>query len=220
MPSEFTATPRLAAFISPDPQPALLEVGGTAGTLLDAGRRCIVRLGAGHVRMVEVANLAGVSRATLYKHYPDLDALVGAVVDVGFALFVADLDEAMAAEKDLEAQLVAAALMAETWIRGNREASLFAQPEVLLASVRPAGSIVGQMAGVIERYLTIAEARGELRPGTEIPMAAEWVAAVLSALVGQQLTTVDLADPDALASFIRRHLPYGLMKPRRPRKTD
>jgi AcrR family transcriptional regulator len=49
-------------------------------TLLDAALACVLDVGLRRTTLADVARRAGVSRMTVYRHYPDLDTLVGALL--------------------------------------------------------------------------------------------------------------------------------------------
>lgn len=48
--------------------------------VLDAALRCVLAVGVRRTTLTDVARQAGVSRMTLYRRWPDLDALVGDVM--------------------------------------------------------------------------------------------------------------------------------------------
>lgn len=50
---------------------------GTAGAILDAAKSCILAVGMRRTTLTEVARRAGVSRPTLYRHWPDMRSLTG-----------------------------------------------------------------------------------------------------------------------------------------------
>lgn len=64
--------------------------GGTRNALLDAAARCFARYGPRKTTMEEVARAARLSRATLYKHFPNKDALYRALLDRVTEEFVAE----------------------------------------------------------------------------------------------------------------------------------
>ncbi len=51
------------------------EFAGTAGAILDAARSCVLAVGVRRTTLTEVARRAGVSRPTLYRHWPDMRSL-------------------------------------------------------------------------------------------------------------------------------------------------
>lgn len=65
--------------------------GNLKETLLDAAEALIAERGPMGVTLSELARMAGVSPAAIYRHYADLNALVGAVARRGFGVFTARL---------------------------------------------------------------------------------------------------------------------------------
>lgn len=61
--------------------------GNLKQTLLDAAETLIAERGPAGVNLSEMARMAGVSSAAIYRHYADLSALIGAVARRGFEDF-------------------------------------------------------------------------------------------------------------------------------------
>jgi TetR/AcrR family transcriptional regulator len=61
-------------------------------TILDAAQRIFEQYGARRANVEDVARAAGVSRSTLYRAYPNKDALLDAVLVRQFDAFLAELD--------------------------------------------------------------------------------------------------------------------------------
>jgi AcrR family transcriptional regulator len=64
----------------PRPRAPRRDAARTRRTILEAAERLLTERG-GAVPMYEVARAAGVGQATLYRHFPDRSALVGAVLE-------------------------------------------------------------------------------------------------------------------------------------------
>jgi AcrR family transcriptional regulator len=104
--------------------------------LLDAARACVLAVGVRRTTVTDVARRAGVSRMTLYRRFPDLEALLAALMTREFGRLVAEArngaDGATARER-----------VVATVVRGARslaEDPLFARlvdvdPELLLPYV-------------------------------------------------------------------------------------
>jgi AcrR family transcriptional regulator len=58
--------------------------------LLDAARECVLAVGVRRTTVTDVARRAGVSRMTLYRRFPDLEALLSALMTREFGRLVAD----------------------------------------------------------------------------------------------------------------------------------
>ncbi|MFJ4667461.1 TetR/AcrR family transcriptional regulator [Kitasatospora purpeofusca] len=53
---------------------------GTDDAILDAAAELIVQLGVGRAQLAEIARRAGVSRPTVYRRWPDVRAVIGALL--------------------------------------------------------------------------------------------------------------------------------------------
>jgi AcrR family transcriptional regulator len=60
-----------------------------ADLVLDAARACVLAVGVRRTTFSDVARRAGVSRMTLYRRYPDLEALLSALMTYEFGAVVA-----------------------------------------------------------------------------------------------------------------------------------
>jgi AcrR family transcriptional regulator len=56
--------------------------------VLDAARSCLVRAGGGKITLAEVARVAGVSRPTVYRRWPDVQSVTGELVTREMAALV------------------------------------------------------------------------------------------------------------------------------------
>jgi AcrR family transcriptional regulator len=61
--------------------------------LLDAARECVLAVGVRRTTVTDVARRAGVSRMTLYRRFPDLEGVLGALMTREFGRLVADAAE-------------------------------------------------------------------------------------------------------------------------------
>lgn len=118
-------------------------------------------------RMEQVAARAGVAVGTLYNHFRDRDALLGAVHRERREALLAALDAAIAATegRPLEERLRAflGVVLAHARAHGRFLAALVEAGEGP-ASVHPARSLLGDLVARVDAVLASAAARGELRP--------------------------------------------------------
>jgi AcrR family transcriptional regulator len=61
--------------------------------LLDAARECVLAVGVRRTTVTDVARRAGVSRMTLYRRFPDLEAVLAALMTREFGRLVAEAAE-------------------------------------------------------------------------------------------------------------------------------
>ncbi len=92
----------------PSPSGAAPGVGGRERIMREA-RELFTRDGFAAVSMQQIADAAGVNKATLYHHFKDKEALFLAVVVRERALVAAAVDSALAADGPLRSRLLAVA---------------------------------------------------------------------------------------------------------------
>lgn len=98
-----------AVVVAPNP--------GGRDRILREARALFTRHGFAAVSMQQIADAAGVNKATLYHHYRDKEALFLAVVERERALAAAAIDAALAAEAPLRARMLA---VAERMVAGDQ----------------------------------------------------------------------------------------------------
>lgn len=179
--------------------------------LLDATEKLLAEKGIRATTMQQVAESAGVSRAWLYRHYPDKPSMVGATIVRLTESFWRDARAALDDLDDLAGQLTAG-------VRIGRGA--YDDPGTLLMRLRTeeptefaecAGvgvvKLVPDLAGFWYPYVEAAARRGEIHAGHDLHEAAEWVARVLISLGTSPGETIDIDD----ATQVRRHLDRFVM---------
>jgi AcrR family transcriptional regulator len=165
------------------------------------------------VRIDEVARRAGCSRATVYRHVADKDALVREVL-IGRATAIA---ERLEAEIDQDADPAdwivegllrhAEAVRAEPWYRALER-------EGATAAVARVGggpeALVGLAAPLVGRFLDRIAARDALRTDITLEDATEW-------LIGVHLALLNPVFPDRTrerrAAMLRTFVAYALLAP-------
>jgi AcrR family transcriptional regulator len=179
---------------------------------LEAAERCLHRYGIRRTTMVRIADEAGVSRAWLYRHYPDKASLLGAALLRQDERFWADAHARIARRRSLAAQVAEAV----SYSRAQQPAALVLQlrqsePEacaaILGAGLRQA---MPGMAVFWRPYLEQARGRGELRADLDIARAAEWVMRVVLSLVTVPGDAVAVDDPASVRRFVEDFLVHGL----------
>ena len=185
----------------------------TRARILDAAIACFTQFGNDKTTLNDVARVAGLSRQTIYRYFPDRAALLEEVDAHEANQLVADVERMAADSQTLEVFLTRlienrVSLHNRYRVRQHLEhqdVGLF--NSMLLSRERQLNRVRVLVSPQLER----ARQRGELRPGVDVAEAAEWIAinvASLSTLV--QATSFDLDDPAAVGRFFARHLCYGL----------
>ncbi|MFC9472616.1 TetR/AcrR family transcriptional regulator [Nocardia sp. NPDC055002] len=182
--------------------------------LIDAAQKMLARKGIRSTTMIEIAEEAGVSRAWLYRHFPDKTALLGAaIVRLNDALWTgsrAELDVLGTFGEQLAAGVrigrgaydAPGALI----MRLRRD-----EPdEFALCTGAGVSGLVPDLADFWLPYVEAALARGEIHPGHDRTEVAEWVARVLISLGTVPGETVDVDDNAAVLRYLRRYLLPGL----------
>lgn len=160
--------------------------------------------------MNDVAEVAGVSRGTVYNHFSDRDALLRAVEDVMFEFSAKDLDNAMASRKGLDEQVAAAALCCRRWLDAELAAGFLSEADAARAIMARSDAVMSVMMKVTVKYLVQAHALGEVREDLNINQAAEWVSRVVVSLAIFESQSFRMDRPNELREFIAGHLTRGL----------
>ncbi|MBD0861062.1 TetR/AcrR family transcriptional regulator [Gordonia sp. zg691] len=174
--------------------------------LLDASEKLLAEKGIRATTMQQVAETAGVSRAWLYRHFPDKPSIIGATIVRLSESFWRDARAELDAIDDFAGQLTAG-------VRIGRGA--YDDPGTLLLRLRTeeptefaecAGvgvvKLIPDLADFWFPYVEAAAARGEIHPGHDLPEVAEWVARVLISLGTSPGETIDIDD----AAQVRHHM--------------
>ncbi|MBD1318908.1 TetR/AcrR family transcriptional regulator [Gordonia hankookensis] len=193
-----------------NPQPT----GPVTARLLDACERLLAEKGIRSTTMQEVAETAGVSRAWLYRHFPDKSTLIGAAIVRLNESFWVDAVGELEAIDGLDRQVSAG-------VRIGRGA--YDDPGTLLMRLRTtepdefaacAGAgvagLVPDLAAFWRPFIDAAAERGEIHPDHDFGEVSEWVARVLISLGTVPGDAVDPDDSDAVLRHVRRYLMPGL----------
>jgi AcrR family transcriptional regulator len=182
--------------------------------LIDAAEVCMRAKGIRATTVSEVAEVAGVSRGWLYRHFPDKVSLLGAAIVRLNDAYWSDAHAMLEQVSGLDRQIVEG-------IRHGRTA--YDDPGALLMKLRVdepeefaacAGAgvlgLVPDLAEFWSRYLLAAQEAGDVHAGVDIAEASEWVARVLLSLATVPGDTFDADDQDALLTYVRRYVMPGL----------
>lgn len=182
--------------------------------LTDAAEVCLRAKGIRATTVSEVAEVAGVSRGWLYRHFPDKVTLLGAAIVRLNDAYWSDAHAMLEQIDGLDRQIAAG-------IRHGRAA--YADPGALLMKLRLeepeefsacAGAgvqgLVPDLADFWNCYLVAARDAGDIHADSDIAEASEWVARVLISLATVPGETLDAADSDAVLTHVRRYVMPGL----------
>ncbi len=186
--------------------------------LIDAAEECLRTKGIRATTVSEVAELAGVSRGWLYRHFPDKAALLGAAIVRLNDAYWGEAHAVLTEIDTLAAQIAAG-------IRLGRSA--YDSPGALVMKLRRdepeefaacAGAgvqgLIPDLSAFWKPYLSAAQERAEIEVDN-LDEATEWVARGLLSLATVPGERIDVDNPDALVSFLDRYLMPAL----RPRWT-
>jgi AcrR family transcriptional regulator len=178
----------------------------TVAAILDASFRLFFRRGFARVSMEDIAAAAGVTKRTLYYHYPSKDALVGAALDKQNQMSLAAFQKWAAPEAaSVDAFIVHLFDQLAKWAKtSNWTGSGFTRLSMELGDLpgHPARKASQRHKKALERWLSEELlTRGEERPN-------EAAAKIVVALEGATTLSFIHSDPKyfAIASEIARNV--------------
>ncbi len=174
-------------------------------TILDAARRVFEQYGARRANVEDVARAAGVSRSTLYRAYPNKEALLEAVLVTEFDAFLTELDRVAAGLPPHEA-------VVECFARGmslTREIPLLArltetEPELVTAA--GAASHTTLVLRSAERVAATLRRAGATMPDDDLETAAELMLRVAWTYLLNPRGRLDVTDERQVRDYARRFL--------------
>lgn len=198
--------------MSPDRAVATEDpVTDTRGQILVAAESCIRRWGIRRFSMNDVAQRAGLSRMSVYRHFTDRDALVLAVLERLADHTVEAATPSVRRRRSLAAQIAEAAVFVRH-LDAQGDLGLGARPgegEQAALQLAHTRRILDRWIDFWVPLLAEAQVRGEVRPDLDLRQAGEWIMRVMLSLVTVPSLTVDLDDPEAVRRFVRDHIVRG-----------
>lgn len=179
--------------------------------LLDAAVQLLAEKGIRATTMQQVAETAGVSRAWLYRHFPDKPSMIGATIVRLTESFWRDARAALERIDDFPGRLAAGVGIGRgayddpgTLLRRLR----FEEPTEF-AECAGVGvvKLVPDLAAFWRPYVEEAVAQGEIHPAHDLAEVSEWVARVLISFGTSPGETLDIDD----ATQLRRHMDRFVM---------
>jgi AcrR family transcriptional regulator len=179
---------------------------------LEATERCLRRYGIRRTTVIEIAREAGLSRASLYKHFADKASLVVAALVRTDEAFWADAHARISGVEGIAAQVAEAVRMSKEHQAGGLLLRLRAEEPDAFAGTVGTGlrEMMPGMAVFWHSYLEEARSRGEVRSDLDIARAGEWVMRIVLSLITIPSNAIDLDDPANTRRFVDEFLVSGL----------
>jgi AcrR family transcriptional regulator len=162
---------------------------------IDAAEACFERYGIVKTTMEDIARMAGVSRPTVYRHFPDRDSLILAVIMRRARSLIGKAQAYIRRQERFEDQLVEGLLFLVRTGRTDPFVRILVSPTHLDLAQQVVGAtdaVVDLTYAMWEPVLSEAAARGELNPDLDFRAIAAWLTHVELILVGR----FDLATDD------------------------
>jgi AcrR family transcriptional regulator len=179
----------------------------TTVAVLHAALRQFELFGITRSTMEDIARRASRARVTIYRHFPDKDRLVEAVILRELRRFLADLEASMQSVATPEEKMVEGFVFTLKAVRSHRllQRLLESEPEMLLPYLTVEGApfiatardfLAGHMARELD----------DERGGRELLVAAEIVVRLILSFLLTPQTQVDLDDREQARMFALRYL--------------
>jgi AcrR family transcriptional regulator len=185
----------------------------TRERILDAGEEAVRRFGLRRVSMAEVAELARVSRGSVYRYFPDRNTLVAAVLRRTAERFVESSAASIRRRRTLATQVGEAAVFIREHIRDDSlTLPAHGVDNALLATLLAAhvDGLVTEWVEFWQPLLAEAVERGEIRAGLDHREVAEWIVRIMLSFAVMPSVVIDLGDPAAVRRFVQDHIVRGL----------
>jgi TetR/AcrR family transcriptional regulator len=171
--------------------------------ILDAARDVFEQFGARRANVDDVARAAGVSRSTLYRAYPNKEALLAAVVFRETSAFFDELDE-IAADLPPQEAIIECFVRGMTMMREIPVLGRLGQTEPeMVTGMGNGGSLILLHADRVARTLRRSGAR---MPDDELHLVGELLLRLASTFLLDPSGSLDVTDPVAVRDYAKRYL--------------
>jgi AcrR family transcriptional regulator len=188
----------------------------TRDAILHGAWLCFQEKGPDKVTITGIARKAGVSRDTVYRYFPDSEAIFRATAEQVSQAFYGMLADELASATTLQEQIERVAVFlcrSKEWVPMWGEA--FDAERVALLTTVYSEVIMADFISFLSPYVEIARVRGEIRSDVDCDAAAEWLARLLFSLYSTPSPTRDLDDPEVTRKFVADFALPGLQGPPR-----
>jgi AcrR family transcriptional regulator len=186
---------------------------GVRARLLEATYTCVARYGMAKTTVEDVVKVSGVSRATIYRHFPGgRDELLRETVAWEIGRYFSQLGDHVRDAPDLAELLRRGLQFARRSLREHEvlRKILDTEPDRLLPLLSTESTrTLPFIASFLMPYLYREEAAGRLRPGVDVERAADYLARAVLSLIASP-GRWDLEDPGQLAVLVRDELLGGI----------
>lgn len=155
--------------------------------LIDSAEACFSRFGVKKMTLDDIANTAGVSRATVYRYFDGgRDEIILGVVLREAHAFLDALRRRVMREPDLADAIVEGVMYTVSSVRKNDNLALLFAPDVAgqTTAIAGASTALFELAtDFVRPIFTAAGVEGRLRPGVEAADAAEYVLRIILSIL-------------------------------------
>lgn len=184
--------------------------------IVEAALRCFRQFGMQKTTLQDVADAAGLSRATVYRYFPDRAVLISSAIDQATSDMYRRAAAAAEREKTLETQVAAFVkeqVQAGVDQRARERVRASDRDELFLeAYLQRADRASQTRKQFLEPYVQAAKDRGEIRPDITVKEACEWISIAMFSMIfwpsGQHF---DADDPASVSRYFARHVCRGVL---------
>jgi AcrR family transcriptional regulator len=153
--------------------------------VVDAAEQCFAQYGVAKTTVEDVARLAGISRATIYRHFPGgRDEIVLAALLASANEFLPQLPARLRTARSLADSIVELVVSAVDWMRSEPwRAALLAAPLSRALSASDAAAPYALCSAFIAPYFDAARTAGLVRPQVGLDDAVEFVVRIIHSLL-------------------------------------
>jgi AcrR family transcriptional regulator len=188
--------------------------------LVDAAESCFQRFGVMKTTIEDVAKIAQVSRATVYRYFAGRDELILGVLLREGNRFLERLSVRIADEPELSEAIVEGVLFTIRAIQSDENLALLFAPEAAGITTSIAGAsdaLFDITAQFLRPYFEAAQDGGTLRAGVDLDEAAEWVLRAILSMVS--FDGPRQRGDDDLRRYLQTFLVPALVSPQVPAST-